>query len=39
MIHDTVQIIAAFFGSLGFAMVFNIRGKNLFWTAFGGLLD
>lgn len=39
MIHDTVQIIAAFFGSLGFAMVFNIRGRNLFWTAFGGLLD
>ena len=39
MIHDLIQIIAAFFGSLGFAILFNIRGKDLFWTAFGGLLD
>lgn len=39
MIHDVIQIIAAFFGSLGFAILFNIRGKQLFWTSFGGLFD
>lgn len=34
-----IQIIAAFFGALGFAILFNIRGKNLFWSAIGGMLD
>lgn len=34
-----IQIIAAFFGSLGFAILFNIRGKNLIWSAIGGMLD
>jgi len=34
-----IQMIAAFFGSLGFALLFNIRGKLIFWTSFGGLLD
>lgn len=28
-----IQIIAAFFGSLGFALLFNLRGQWLFFTA------
>ena len=31
-----IQIIAAFFGSLGFALLFNLRGQWLFFTALGG---
>ena len=34
-----VQLAAAFLGSLGFAMLFNIRGKKLLTTALGGLLS
>lgn len=28
----------AFFASLGFGLIFHIRGKNLWYAAFGGLL-
>ena len=35
---DWVQIIMAFFGSLGFALLYNIRGRKLWYAAFGGLL-
>ena len=34
-----IQIIAAFFGSLGFALLFNLRGQWLFFTALGGGLS
>lgn len=34
-----IQIIAAFLGSLGFAVLFNIKGKDIIWAALGGLLD
>lgn len=34
-----IQIIAAFFGSLGFALLFNLRGRWLFFTALGGGLS
>ena len=34
-----IQIAAAFFGSLGFAMLFNLRGPWLFFTALGGCLS
>jgi len=34
----TVQIIMAFLGSLGFAMLYNIRGSKLLYAAAGGLL-
>ena len=34
-----IQIIAAFFGSLGFALLFNLRGQWLFFTALGGDLS
>lgn len=33
-----VQLIAAFLGSLGFALLFNIRGNRLLPAATGGLL-
>ncbi len=34
----TVQLITSFFGSLGFALVFNVRKRNLLPCAIGGLL-
>lgn len=33
-----IELITSFFGSLGFAMVFNVRRHNLFPAALGGLL-
>lgn len=36
---DLKEIISAFIGSLGFAFLFNIRDKDLFWASFGGMLD
>lgn len=39
-IYDAlIQIIASFFGTLGFGFLFNIRGKKLFWAALGGMLS
>ena len=35
--NEFIQLMAALFGSLGFAMIFNIHGKKLIWAAFGGL--
>ena len=32
------QIIAAFFGALGFAFLFNLHGKEIFYTSLGGCL-
>lgn len=31
-----LQLIAALAGSLGFSMLFNVRGKRLIWCAIGG---
>lgn len=36
MTHSIVTIIASFFGSLGFSLIFNIHGKRLLVPAFGG---
>ena len=36
---EICQILAAFVGSLGFAVLFNIRGKRLAAVAVGGLLS
>ena len=33
-----IQIVTSFFGSLGFGILFNLRGKKLFFAAFGGFL-
>lgn len=37
MIH-TFQIILAFMGSLGFSILFNIRGRKIWYAALGGML-
>lgn len=31
-----IQLIGSFFGSLGFALLFHLRGWKAFWTALGG---
>ncbi len=33
-----LEILAAAVGTLGFALVFNIRGKKIFFVTFGGFL-
>ncbi|HWQ88452.1 MAG TPA: threonine/serine exporter family protein, partial [Desulfitobacteriaceae bacterium] len=33
------QIITAFLGSLGFSMLFNIRGRKIWYAATGGMLS
>ena len=40
MIYNEIfQIIAAFIGSFGFAILYNIRGKKLAFAALGGFLS
>lgn len=34
-----IQLVAAFFGTLGFALIFQVRRKLLFWTALGGMIS
>lgn len=34
-----IQIIASFFGTLGFGILFNIKGKKLVLAAVGGMLS
>lgn len=34
-----VQLATALTGSLGFAVLFNARGRNLVWASLGGLLS
>lgn len=36
--HEILQVITAFCGTLGFALLFNIRGKKLIFAALGGML-
>jgi len=36
---EAIQILAGFVGTIGFAILFNIRGKRLCATAFGGFLS
>ena len=38
MSHDLIQIIAAFAGSLGFALIFHVRGWPVLWSSVGGLM-
>ena len=35
-IMPLLQLLAAVAGSLGFSMLFNVRGRRLFWCAMGG---
>lgn len=37
-IDAIIQIAAAGLGTLGFGVLFNLRGKRLWWTSLGGLL-
>lgn len=37
--QNFIQLATAFVGSLGFAILFNIRGKKLIYAALGGLLS
>lgn len=34
-----IQLAAAGLGSLGFALLFNLRGKRLFWASLGGVIS
>jgi len=36
---EIIQILAGFVGTIGFAILFNIRGKSLITTAIGGLFS
>ena len=36
---EILQIITGFLGSLGFAILYNIRGKKLLFASLGGLLS
>lgn len=36
---EAIQILAGCIGTLGFAVLYNIRGKRLVYAAFGGLLS
>jgi uncharacterized membrane protein YjjB (DUF3815 family) len=36
---DIIQIITGFFGALGFALLYNIRGKRLVAAAIGGFMS
>ena len=35
---EMIQLVMAFLGSLGFAMLFQMRGRNLWFASLGGLL-
>ena len=34
----TIQIVSAFVGSLGFSLLFSLKGKRLFWASLGGAI-
>ena len=36
---EIIQILSGFVGTLGFTVLFNLRGKRLVFTALGGLLS
>ena len=36
---EILQVLSGFIGTMGFAILFNIRGKKLFWATIGGLLS
>lgn len=38
MKEQIIQVIAAFFGSLGFAIVLKIKGRQVFYAGIGGLI-
>lgn len=38
-VNEIIQVLAGFVGSIGFAILFNIRGKKLVTAAMGGLFS
>lgn len=38
VMHIILQIITAFLGALGFALLYQVSKEKLFWAALGGLL-
>ena len=38
-LKEIIQILAGFIGSLGFAILFNVRGKRLVFASGGGLIS
>lgn len=39
MIAQAVQILSSFIGALGFSILFNMRGKKLFFAGLGGFVS
>ena len=39
MSQDVLSVIASFFGSLGFAIIYNIRGRRVWIPAIGGAVS
>lgn len=39
MMHIIIQLVTAFTGSLGFAMMFSMRARHLGWASLGGGLS
>ena len=39
MMDKLIQILMAYLGSLGFNLLFNIRGRKLLIASFGGMLE
>ena len=37
--NELIELAAALFGTLGFALLFNVRGKKLFFATLGGLFS
>ena len=38
MIAQAVQVLSSFIGALGFSILFNMRGKKLFFAGLGVLV-
>ena len=38
-VFSVVQLFSAFGGSVGFAMLFNVQRRHLFWAGVGGMLS
>ena len=37
MKNEIIQVLSAFIGTFGFSVLFNVRGKRLFFASLGGL--
>jgi uncharacterized membrane protein YjjB (DUF3815 family) len=38
MKNEIIQVLSAFIGTFGFSVLFNVRGKRLFFASLGGLI-